>query len=144
MRGHRREQLFAVVRENMIRAGVLSSAYKFKALTLDRKGNSFIVMFDIDADATDCRPEALRSLEHTLQELARERIGIEVKAAYWRAREASTGRATDSANHDMLAEIANKSTSTRHPDFEPTQPMPRRDEASEFIPLSPTQHGRLE
>ena len=144
LRGHRREQLFAIVRESMIRAGVLSSAYKFIALTLDRKGNSFIVMFDIDANATDCRPEALRSLEHTLQELARERIGIEVKAAYWRAREVSTGRATDSTNHDMLAEIANKSTSTRHPDFEPTQPMPRRDEAGEFIPLSPTQHGRLE
>lgn len=144
MRGHRREQLFAIVRESMIRAGVLSSAYKFKALTLDRKGNSFIVMFDIDADATDCRPEALRSLEHTLQELARERIGIEVKAAYWRAREAPAARTTEGTTHDVLAEIANKATSTRHPDFEPTQPMPRREDASEFIPLSPTQHGRLE
>lgn len=144
LRGHRREQLFAIVRENMIRAGVLSSAYKFKALTLDRKGNSFIVMFDIDADATDCRPEALRALEHTLQELARERIGIEVKAAYWRAREAPAGRTTDHKPHDMLTEIANRRASEAHPDFEPTQPMPRRDETSEFIPLSPTQHGRLE
>lgn len=144
MRGHRREQLFAIVRESMIRAGVLSSAYKFKALTLDRKGNSFIVMFDIDADVTDCRPEALRALEHALQELARERIGIEVKAAYWRAREAPAGRTMDNKPHDMLTEIANRPTSAAHPDFEPTQPMPRRDEASEFMPLSPTQHGRLE
>ena len=45
-RAGRREQLFALVRENMIRMGVLSSHYKFKVLTLDPAGEQFIVMVD--------------------------------------------------------------------------------------------------
>lgn len=145
LRGQRREQLFSVVRENMVRTGVLSSAYKFKALTLDRQGTSFIVMFDIDADATDCRPEALNALEHSLQTLAQERIGVTVKAVYWRARETpAPANALLSRPNTQLDEIARRLPPTGHPDFEPTQPMPRRDDTGEFTPLSPTQHGRLE
>ena len=40
----RRELLYAVVRESMVRAGVLSSSYKFKVLSLDPRGQQFLVI----------------------------------------------------------------------------------------------------
>jgi hypothetical protein len=43
----RRELLYAVVREAMVRAGVLSSSYKFKVLSLDPRGSTFLVMVDL-------------------------------------------------------------------------------------------------
>ena len=43
----RRELLYAVVREAMVRAGVLSSSYKFKVLSLDQRGRQFLVMVDL-------------------------------------------------------------------------------------------------
>jgi len=43
----RRELLYAVVRQAMTRAGVLSSGYKFKVLSLDAKGRQFMVMIDL-------------------------------------------------------------------------------------------------
>lgn len=68
----------------MIRAGVLSSAYKFKALPLDRESKSFIVLFDIDATAMSHDRQTLADLETTLQTLAQEKESIEVKSVYWR------------------------------------------------------------
>lgn len=68
----------------MIRAGVLSSAYKFKALPLDRESKSFIVLFDIDATAMSHDRQTLADLETTLQTLAQEKENIEVKSVYWR------------------------------------------------------------
>ena len=43
----RRELLYAVVRQAMMRAGVLSSGYKFKVLSLDPRGHQFLVMIDL-------------------------------------------------------------------------------------------------
>jgi hypothetical protein len=43
----RREQLYAIVRESMTRAGVLSSSYKFKVLSLDSRGRQYLVMMDL-------------------------------------------------------------------------------------------------
>src|SRR5688572_11612019 len=43
----RRELLYAVVREAMTRAGVLSASYKFKVLSLDARGRQFLVMVDL-------------------------------------------------------------------------------------------------
>src|SRR5687767_10939492 len=42
----RRELLYTVVRESMTKAGVLSSGYKFKVLSLDARGRQFLVMVD--------------------------------------------------------------------------------------------------
>src|SRR5688500_8997910 len=47
----RRELLYAVVRESMVRAGVLSSTYKFKVLSLDPRGRQFLVMVDLSRGA---------------------------------------------------------------------------------------------
>jgi hypothetical protein len=43
----RRELLYAVVRQSMTRAGVLSSSYKFKVLSLDSRGSQYLIMMDI-------------------------------------------------------------------------------------------------
>lgn len=83
-RAANRELLFGVVRENMIRAGVLSSTYKFKVLTLDPVGEQFIVMVDWQPGASRTDAPYQLSLEKGLQQLARERLGFRVKAIYWR------------------------------------------------------------
>ena len=46
-RVQRRELLYAVVRDAMVRAGVLSASYKFKVLSLDQRGRQFLVMIDV-------------------------------------------------------------------------------------------------
>lgn len=84
LRANRREQLFAIVRENMVRAGVLPSAYKFKILTLDRQAQDFIVLCDIQPSAFDGHPDVLARLESSLKQLARERMNVGVRSVYWR------------------------------------------------------------
>lgn len=84
LRASRREQLFALVRENMVRAGVLPSAYKFKILTLDRQALDFIVLCDIQPSAFDSHPNVLAKLESSLKELAHERMNVGVRSVYWR------------------------------------------------------------
>jgi len=84
-RATRREQLFALVRENMIRMGVLSSHYKFKVLTLDPAGEQFIVMVDWQPGALGADPVFEKQFEAGLQHLLVERQqGFKVKAVYWR------------------------------------------------------------
>lgn len=83
-RAANREQLFGVVRENMIRAGVLSSTYKFKVLTLDPAGQQFIVMVDWQPGAAHTDGATHQTLEMGLQQLAQERLGFRIKAVYWR------------------------------------------------------------
>lgn len=84
-RAARREQLFAFVRENMIRMGVLSSHYKFKVLTLDPAGDQFIVMVDWQPGALATGPVFEQPFEAGLQHLLAERQqGFKVKAVYWR------------------------------------------------------------
>lgn len=84
-RAVRREQLFTLVRENMIRMGVLSSHYKFKVLTLDPGGEQFIVMVDWQPGAQGADPVFEKQFEAGLQHLLVERLqGFKVKAVYWR------------------------------------------------------------
>lgn len=83
-RAANRELLFGVVRENMIRAGVLSSTYKFKVLTLDPAGQQFIVMIDWQEGASRIDGATHTDLEKGLQQLSQERLGLTVKAVYWR------------------------------------------------------------
>ncbi len=95
-RATHREQLFGVVRENMIRAGVLSSTYKFKVLTLDPAGQQFIVMVDWQPGAARTDSATNQTLELGLQQLARERLGFRVKAVYWRHTGGESPRASRS------------------------------------------------
>jgi len=66
----RRELLYGVVRNAMIRAGILSASYKFKVLSLDPRGREFVVMMDL---ASECvaHPGRLSGIEALISEAAK-------------------------------------------------------------------------
>ena len=82
-RSVRREQLYVIVREVMVRVGILSAGYKFKVLALDNLGQRFVVMVDLaPAYAADAGQQ--RNIESLITELARARLDASVHAVYWR------------------------------------------------------------
>lgn len=82
-RNARRERLYGVVRHSMANAGVLSSAYRFKVLSLDGRGRQFLVMVDlVGAPGSDTAD--LGRIEAAMQQSAKVQHGIVVKAVYWR------------------------------------------------------------
>lgn len=80
----RREQVFGVVRESLIRGGVLSASYSFKVLALDNNGDSFLVLVDLALPAQAMPDEYLLEIERWVQESAKARHTMEVRAVYWR------------------------------------------------------------
>jgi hypothetical protein len=80
----RREQLFGVVRESLIRGGVLSTSYSFKVLNLDSNGDSFIVLVDLALPAQSLPDEFLLEIERWVQQSAKARHTMDVRAMYWR------------------------------------------------------------
>lgn len=82
----RRELLYGVVREAMVRAGVLSSSYKFKVLSLDPRGRQFLVMVDL-AQGAASDTSRLAEIEAMVAQSAKARYDILVSAVYWRANE---------------------------------------------------------
>jgi len=82
----RRELLYAVVREAMVRAGVLTTSYKFKVLSLDGRGRQFLVMVDL---SVDCGVDTgrLAEIETLIAQSAKTRHDILVTAVYWRMSE---------------------------------------------------------
>lgn len=82
----RRELLYGIVRESMVRAGVLSSAYKFKVLSLDARGRQFLVMVDLAGDQ-GAETNRLAEIEALIAQGAKARHDIIVTAVYWRASE---------------------------------------------------------
>jgi hypothetical protein len=79
----RRELLYGIVRESMVRAGVLSASYKFKALALDQRGMQYIVMVDL-AREFGSAGERWGDIEMQIAHSAKLRHGILVNAVYWR------------------------------------------------------------
>jgi hypothetical protein len=82
----RRELLYSVVRESMVRAGVLSSSYKFKVLSLDARGRQFLVMVDL-AQGAGNDTTRLAEIEAMVAQSAKNRHDILVTAVYWRSNE---------------------------------------------------------
>lgn len=82
-RAARREQLYAVIRDSMVTAGVLSSSYRFKVLSLDGWGRQFLVMVDL-YDAGLNTTSRLIAVEGAIAKAAKMRHDIGVKAVYWR------------------------------------------------------------
>lgn len=80
----RREQLFSVVRESLIRGGVLSTSYEFKVLTLDANGDSFLVLIDLALPAEVMPDEYLLEIERWIQSSAQSRHTMAVRSVYWR------------------------------------------------------------
>jgi hypothetical protein len=84
----RREQLFTVVRESMIRGGVLSTSYEFKVLTLDADGDHFLVLIDLALPAQSMPDEYLMEIERWIQNSAQSRHEMGVRSVYWRRKSA--------------------------------------------------------
>ena len=82
-RNARRELLFQVVRESMVRVGVLSSAFKFKVLALDQRGQTFLVMIDLSAEFAG-ETDKLAEIESLISQSAKNRFDLAVQAVYWR------------------------------------------------------------
>lgn len=89
----RREMLYAVVREAMIRVGVLSSSYKFKVLSLDSRGRQYLIMMDLARQYVG-DPARLSEVESLIAQTAKSRHDILVTAVYWRVNEHVTAGVT--------------------------------------------------
>lgn len=75
--------LYSIVRECMTQAGVLSSKYKFKVLSLDSKGREYLIMIDLPRESA-VESERLTDIEGLIARNAKNRYGILVTAVYWR------------------------------------------------------------
>ncbi|HSV46909.1 MAG TPA: hypothetical protein VLJ58_14070 [Ramlibacter sp.] len=82
----RRELLYGVVRQAMMKAGVTSASYKFKVLSLDPRGRQFLVMVDL-AREHGGETSRLAEIEATIAQEAKSRFDIVVSAVYWRMNE---------------------------------------------------------
>ncbi|GAB4208500.1 MAG: hypothetical protein Fur0019_14320 [Tibeticola sp.] len=82
-RARLRELLYTVVRESMVRVGVLSSSFKFKVLATDPRGRKFIVMMELSREL-DSNLVQLAEIEQLICTTARARYRINVSAVYWR------------------------------------------------------------
>ncbi len=89
----RRELLYAVVRESMIRIGVLSSKYKFKVLSLDSRGSKYLIMMDL-AKQHAAEAGRLAEIEGLIAQSAKARHNILVTSVYWRVNEHVTSGLT--------------------------------------------------
>lgn len=127
----RRELLYAVVRESMARVGVLSSSYKYKVLSLDSRGNQYLIMMDLPQEMADNIGQ-LAEIEEVVKQNARQRHHIEVTAVYWRIQdmakaavlrkpkaEAQAAPVATEAPHDP---IISAPVSSRAQRFEPIRP----------------------
>jgi hypothetical protein len=122
----RREQLYVAIRESMTRSGVLSASYKFKVLSLDQRGNEFLVMMDL-AKAFGRPTEQLSEIETLIIQNARARFEITVPAVYWRIDETAVVVKPRPAAEAVpsgpapLADAAAKPAKPPAPRYEPIQ-----------------------
>lgn len=96
-RNARRELLFQVVRESMVRVGVLSSAFKFKVLALDQRGKTFLVMIDLSAEFAG-ETDKLSEIEALISQTGKNRFDLIVQAVYWRFYDSVVSNSVTRAN----------------------------------------------
>jgi hypothetical protein len=137
----RRELLYNVVRQAMTRAGILSSAYKFKVLSLDGRGRQFLVMIDL-AHGQAGNTVQLAEVEALIAQAAKARHDIVVTAVYWRSNDhvavgeplAAHAPAESSQPAALISEPAPLAAALREPDFEPTM-APMKRGGSRYEPI---------
>jgi len=98
-RARLRDLLYNVVRESMVRVGVLSSSFKFKVLATDPRGRKFIVMMDLSRDFGS-EIAQLAEIEALICQAAKARHNIVVSSVYWRAEDRIAGTQTGSTHAD--------------------------------------------
>lgn len=79
----RREQLYLAIRQAMTRSGVLAASFKFKVLSLDQRGDQFLVMMDVHP-SLGLQEEKLQQSEALVMQIAKAQFGMLVSAVYWR------------------------------------------------------------
>lgn len=120
----RREQLFAVIRESLIRGGVLSTSYSFKVLSTDANGDSFLVLIDLALGAKDLPDEYLLEIERWIQQSAQARHTMEVKSVYWRRRPA-IDRVGTALRASVMAQTRREAEAARATAIPKPQPVDR-------------------
>lgn len=127
----RREQLFSVVRESMIRGGVLSSSYEFKVLTLDANGDSFLVLIDLALPA-DVMPDAyLLEIERWVQHSAQSRHSMSIPSVYWRRKPVHDQRGM--ALKAAVAAQTQRQTPSASPTAIPMPPISHRNGPAQAV-----------
>ncbi len=101
-RNARRELLFQVIRESMVRTGILSSAFKFKVLALDQHGQTFLVMIDLSAEFAG-EAGKLNEIEAIISQSAKNRFELIVQAVYWRFYDSVASNSVSRANNISVA-----------------------------------------
>lgn len=141
-RNARRELLYQVVRESMVRAGVLTSGYKFKVLSLDQRGKEFLVMVDLAAEFAG-EADKLAEIEALVARSAKLRHDVLVQALYWRFNNVVGASQIHATAHTASALQAHAATRPQ-PSFSPSSPAPLDAQPSMPAPLfSPSQPGSL-
>jgi hypothetical protein len=141
-RNARRELLYQVVRESMVRAGVLSSGYKFKVLSLDQRGKEFMVMIDLAAEYAG-EMDKLAEIEALVARSAKNRHDVLVQALYWRFNNLPAG-AQQSVSAPSHSAARDSMRNEPRPPFSPSSPAPFDAQPSMPAPLfSPSQPGSL-
>lgn len=128
-----RELLYNVVRDTMVRAGVLAASYKFKVLSLDTRGRQYLIMMDL-MNGSAGAPARLAEIEAMLAQAAKQRHDILVTAVYWRVSAQVTAGLSAPPNLRSTHPPVGKPVSMRPrlaaalPDYEPLQ----QDEIAAF------------
>lgn len=78
-----REFLYGIVRDAMIRSGVLAASYKFKVLSLDARGRQYLIMMDVSQQSMD-DIASLTEIEVQMTDAAKAQHDLMVAAVYWR------------------------------------------------------------
>ncbi|WP_232834431.1 hypothetical protein [Rhodoferax ferrireducens] len=135
-----RELIYSVVRDSMIRSGVLAASYKFKVLSLDARGRQYLIMMDLVRQSTDIT-DRLAEIEARMAEIARTRHDILVTAVYWRVNERVTAglSSTQAVRAHHLSNMVSEPQATRLPatSESSTRPVPayeplQEDEVAAF------------
>jgi hypothetical protein len=140
-----RELLYGAVRDAMVRAGVLSSSYKFKVLSLDSRGRQFMVMVDLAADQAASAAQ-LAEIEASIAQSAKSRYQIVVTAVYWRRNEhVAIGDPRRSARNSQPATLDSgpapleSGPAALEPEREAAAPRPESNGKPAFDPILPAE-----
>lgn len=124
-RMERRELLYMVVRDAMVRASVLSASYKFKVLSLDQRGRQFLIMMDL-AHEYGGETTRLSEIEALIAQTAKTRYDITVTAVYWRINDhVAVGLPQKSTGQPATAAHPTPAPAPAHPPVAPPTPRPR-------------------
>lgn len=118
----RRELLYGVVRECMTAAGVLSSTYKFKVLSLDSSGRKYLIMVDLPHDYLVNHAHFVET-EGFIARSAKERYDILVTAVYWRVNElvSAAGQSAHAPSEPSVAQVSQSIDTSIQVDAKPTE-----------------------